>query len=254
MRDSLISAMSRSRGSLRSTWLIAGVACTVLAPSRAANAQEASAKSASAQAVNSPRKVRIEVSLSDRTLWAISDRDTLLAAPVSVSSGEELRFGDQRWRFETPEGRHVIRTKRADPVWTPPDWHYAEAALAHGLNLEALPASGVTLRDGRRVAVHEGNVSVLLRDSVGWIPLPENEHIVFDSTLYIPPIGTRNREVRGELGPYALYLGDGYLLHGTRNQRGVGTATTHGCLRLRDEDITWLFLNVEVGTPVLIRH
>lgn len=202
---------------------------------------------------NEPTALRIEVALARRTLWVIAGTDTLREAPVSVSSGDELRFKDRHWRFETPAGRHVVRTKRVDPVWTPPDWHYAEAALEHGLNLKALPPTGITLPDGRRVAVFDQRVSVRLHDTLEWLPLPEDEHVVFASTLYVPPIGTRNREVRGVLGPYALYLGDGYLLHGTRDQTSVGTAVTHGCVRLRDEDISWLYHNVDVGTPVLIR-
>jgi hypothetical protein len=80
--------------------------------------------------------------------------------------------------------------------------------------------------------------------------LPVDEHIVFDSTLFIPPLATHNRRLLGALGPFALDLGNGFLLHGTPDPRTVGTATTHGCIRLLDADIAWLYENVPVGAIV----
>ena len=82
--------------------------------------------------------------------------------------------------------------------------------------------------------------------------LPDDEHIVFDSTLFVPPFGTMNRRVPGALGEYALNLGNGYLLHGTPYLESLGRAATHGCIRLGDEEIRWLYFNVPKGTPVYI--
>ncbi|MFL5575974.1 MAG: L,D-transpeptidase, partial [Gemmatimonadaceae bacterium] len=39
---------------------------------------------------------------------------------------------------------------------------------------------------------------------------------------------------------------------GTPDEATVGAAVTHGCVRLRDADISWLYDNVPVGTPVYI--
>lgn len=198
--------------------------------------------------------VRIEVSLDDRLLFVLSGADTLRAAPIAIASGRELRFGNRRWKFETPTGPRSVLGKRADPVWRPPDWHYAEAALERGLDLKPLPDTGLALPDGRRVRLRGDRVSVQLERGGAWFPLPDDEHIIFGSTLYIPPFGSRNRQVPGELGAFALDLGDGYLVHGTPDQGTVGSAVTHGCLRLLDDDIAWLFANVPIGTSVLIRQ
>ncbi len=198
-------------------------------------------------------RVRIEVSLDDRTLTVLSGSDTLRTAPIAIASGRELRIGNRSWRFETPLGLRVVKDKRADPLWRPPDWHYAEAALEHGLQLRTLPDTGVPLQGGRRIQLRGDHVSVQLEVGGAWFPLPEDEHLVFGATLYIPPVGSRNRQVRGELGAFALDLGDGYLLHGTPDQTSVGSAVTHGCLRLLDEDIAWLFEHIPVGTQVMIR-
>ncbi len=52
------------------------------------------------------------------------------------------------------------------------------------------------------------------------------------------------------MGLYALYIGRLYAIHGTNANFGIGLRVSHGCVRLRTEDIKWLFDNVPVGTRV----
>lgn len=52
------------------------------------------------------------------------------------------------------------------------------------------------------------------------------------------------------MGLYALYVGRLYAVHGTNANFGIGLRVSHGCVRLRAEDIKWLFENVPVGTRV----
>ena len=108
----------------------------------------------------------------------------------------------------------------------------------------------VRLNATHQLVVRDGQAGLVYDDSGEFLPLPVEEHIVFNDTLYIPPFVTENRRVPGELGAYALDLGDGYLIHGTPDQASIGRAVTHGCIRLGDRDIAWLFRNVPVGTPV----
>jgi len=56
------------------------------------------------------------------------------------------------------------------------------------------------------------------------------------------------------LGSYALKLNvdGGYLLHGTNKKYGVGMKVSHGCIRLRNDDIKTIFHNVSIGTKVKI--
>ncbi len=54
------------------------------------------------------------------------------------------------------------------------------------------------------------------------------------------------------LGDYALYLGGGYLIHGTLYQRLLGRSVTHGCIRLGDEDLAAIFKATPVGARVYI--
>ena len=52
------------------------------------------------------------------------------------------------------------------------------------------------------------------------------------------------------MGLYALYIGRLYAIHGTNANFGIGLRVSHGCVRLRNEDIKFLFEKVPVGTRV----
>jgi hypothetical protein len=195
---------------------------------------------------------RIVISLDDRALWVLRDADTIRTASVGVASGLTLRVAGRQWTFRTPRGKHTVLGSRVAPVWTPPDWAYAETADKYRLALAWLsPGKPVTLRDGRSLTVRGGAVGLLDRNGV-FKALPRDEHIVFDGTLYVPPHGTINRRVKDQLGPYALDLGNSYLLHGGAAGDSSGLAPTHGCIRLSDEDLEWLYRNIEKGTAVYI--
>lgn len=195
--------------------------------------------------------MRIVVSIGARRLWVLSGGDTLLNADVAVGMGRTLSYAGRRWTFATPLGVRVVRAKRSTPYWRPPDWAYAEVAREHGLKLARMRADRpVVLKDGRQLVVRDSLAGLMMPD--GFAPLPVEEHVVFDETLFVPPLGTRNRLIEGELGLYQLDLGEGYLLHGTPYEESIGEATTHGCVRLRGQDIEWLFANVPVGTAVYL--
>lgn len=196
-------------------------------------------------------RVRLVVSMADRTLSLLEGGDTLLQMPVAVASGLSLVYGGRAWRFQTPPGERRVLRKVANPVWTPPDWHYAEAASDHGLRLAPLPPSGTTLSGGRRLEIRRGVVGIIWPGEA-FRGLPTDEHIVFDGRLFIPPIGTLNRRIEGDLGRFALDLGQGYMIHGTLDEGSIGDATTHGCIRVGDDDLAWLYENVPVGTRVVI--
>lgn len=54
------------------------------------------------------------------------------------------------------------------------------------------------------------------------------------------------------LGDYALYLGDGYIIHGTLFQTLLGRRVTHGCIRLGDEDLEYVYRTVPLGSRVFL--
>jgi len=66
------------------------------------------------------------------------------------------------------------------------------------------------------------------------------------------PKNWSDRIDKASLGDYALYLGDGYMIHGTLYQRYLGRNVTHGCIRLGDADLEYTYRNAPVGTLVFL--
>lgn len=196
---------------------------------------------------------RIVVDLFGKRLYVIDRGDTLRSAPVATAMNATLEYGGRVWRFQTPRGVRTVLRKDKNPVWTPPEWHFAEIANEYHLKLAHLRRGRVVkLKDGTKLLTRGDEVGIIRPGTTEFVPMVLDEHIVFDNTLFIPPEGTKNRQIEGELGHYRLDMGDGYLLHGTPYAKSIGAAVTHGCVRLHDEDIEWLYENVPVGTKVYI--
>jgi hypothetical protein len=196
------------------------------------------------------------VSITDRRVWYKRGDSVLFTAPVATGSGKQLvvKGGSQVLRFETPRGRLVVQRRDSAPAWVPPDWHYQEQANKRRLGLTQLVrGKPIPLRDGGQIAV-QGNDVVRVGPDGTSRPLTaaDGREIVADGKIVIPPFGTNQRKYPEVLGSFRLYLGDGYALHGTNNPASVGQAVSHGCVRLRNEDIAELYHRVAVGTPVFI--
>jgi L,D-transpeptidase ErfK/SrfK len=66
------------------------------------------------------------------------------------------------------------------------------------------------------------------------------------------PRNPADRFEYGSLGEYALYFGDGYMIHGTLYERLLGRPASHGCIRLGRDPLRELFRQAPVGTPIYV--
>lgn len=66
------------------------------------------------------------------------------------------------------------------------------------------------------------------------------------------PKNPNDRAEEGVMGDYALGIGNGYFLHGTLYTRLLGRNVTHGCVRIGDADLEYLYKNVPLGTKVYL--
>ena len=90
-----------------------------------------------------------------------------------------------------------------------------------------------------------GNYKIVnLQRNPWWYPPPSKW--AADSEPVPPgpgnPLGTR------WMGISAPYVG----IHGTPDAASIGYSASHGCIRMRIPDAEWLFMRVEIGTPVFI--
>ncbi len=205
-----------------------------------------------AAAANQPY---IVVSMADHRIWYKQGKEVLFEAAVATGSGKELVGGNGgNWRFETPRGRLVVKGKDEDPAWVPPDWHYVEMANKKGLGVVHLDQGGA-IRTGDAVITVQGGEVVKRFNNGQTVSLGtgvEGKEIVANGNIVVPPYGTSARRYLGVMGTRRLELGDGYGIHGTDHPESIGQSVSHGCVRMRNEDIEKLYPMVPIGTPVYI--
>jgi L,D-transpeptidase YbiS len=90
-------------------------------------------------------------------------------------------------------------------------------------------------------------VRTMLKDPVwrkpDWAFVEEGEPI---------PKNPADRLDYGTLGEYALYFGDGFMIHGTLYERLLGRAVSHGCIRVGRDDLRKVWANAKIGTQIFI--
>jgi hypothetical protein len=244
----------------------APVAASVAAP--AAEAPRAlelhtgtAAFAAAVRAVPAVERVRqvLVVSLAARRVWLMEGDSVQFTAPIAVGKGTRKSADATPGEFATPRGRFTVTRRDSLPLWVPPDWHFQEVSAKTGRPLRFLQRNGtIRTRDGSTIYV-AGN-EVMRRRADGSVARmgkgldePGARELVVDGQIIVPPIGTTQRQYPRVLGARRLNLRDGYAFHGTDKPETVGTASSHGCLRMRDADVTALYERVAVGTPVYLQ-
>lgn len=194
----------------------------------------------------------IVVDLRARQLYLVEGEFVRFSAPVAVGMGTPAAATAASGRFATPRGRLTVTKLEENPIWVPPDWHFAEQARKTGRRL-------LHLQRGDSILTHAGEVirargsDVVARHANGAervITAPAGREAVIDGAVLVPPLGTRLRQYPNVLGTHRLVLADGYGIHGTTNPSSIGKAASHGCIRMRNSDVAALFPLVARGTPV----
>jgi hypothetical protein len=179
--------------------------------------------------------------------------DVVVSPDAKPASREAARLLAERRRLET-----ALRRKVPRGPWIIIDQTHNRLRLMRGddLILEApcSAGSGMVLKEGSggRVWVFDtprGRFEVLskLANPVwrkpDWAFVEEGDPI---------PKNPDDRLEYGSLGEYALYFGNGYMIHGTLYERLLGRPVSHGCIRLGREPLREVYREAPVGTPVYI--
>lgn len=73
----------------------------------------------------------------------------------------------------------------------------------------------------------------------------------YDSQV-VPAIKDRIPQ-KGKLGNYALHFrSDGLMIHGTTDETTIGQHVTHGCIRMKANDLQEVYKKCPIGTPIHI--
>ena len=157
--------------------------------------------------------VRIHISIASQTLTLLEDGGRALRCyPVSTSS---LGVGELRGSYCTPRGKHIVR-----------------ARIGGGLPINSV---FVARRPSGEIYTSELAAAFPDRD---WI---------LTRILWLSGCEpARNR--LGAVDTMRRYI----YIHGTPDSAAIGVPGSHGCIRMRNEDIVDLFDRVPAYTPVEI--
>jgi hypothetical protein len=220
------------------------------------NSEDSLTRLVSANPVVAADQPYIVVSIAENQIWYKRGNEVLFNTQVATGSGKTLlgSAGGKQYKFETPRGRLTVQEKEIDPAWVPPDWHFQEQANKRGLGLARMTRGTVIPAGGGAVVAVSGAELVKRYPDGREVPLEASDgrEVVVNGNIIVPPFGTNQRRYKGVLGTRRLVLGDGYGIHGTNAPETIGRSVSHGCVRLRNEDIEKLFDMVAVGTPVYI--
>ncbi len=155
------------------------------------------------------------VRVSEQCLYVYNQQGELIRQfPVSTS---RYGIGSENGSFKTPVGRHVIREKIGDsaPINEVFIGRQARGVLEDLIQQQAeLPEDIITTR-------------------IMWLDGEE------------PGLNKG-----GQVDSYQRYI----YIHGTNEEDKIGTPASHGCIRMRNEDVIELFNMLEIGSTVLIEE
>jgi len=182
-----------------------------------------------------------------------ADADVSVSPAPKPASREAARLVAERERLVAALRRKVPRGS-----WIVIDQTHNRLRLMRGddtvLEAPCSAGSGMVLKEGSggRVWVFDtprGRFEVLSKlekpvwRKPDWAFVEEGEPI---------PKDPGDRLEYGSLGEYALYFGNGYMIHGTLYERLLGRPVSHGCVRLGKEPLREVYRQAPVGTPVYI--
>jgi L,D-transpeptidase YbiS len=169
------------------------------------------------------------------------------------ASREASRLVAERERLQSALRRRVPRGP-----WIVIDQTHNRLRLMRGdealLEAPCSAGSGMVLKEGARGRVWvfdtpRGRFEVLSKaenpvwKKPDWAFVEEGQPI---------PKDPGDRMEYGSLGEYALYFGNGYMIHGTLYERLLGRPVSHGCIRLGRDPLRQVYRTAPLGTPVYI--
>ena len=161
--------------------------------------------------------------------------------------------------------QEVVKMAVAQSAIAPKSALASQVALAESAVAANTTNLVVDLGD-RRVYIYEGKQRLasypLAVGKNGWetptgsfqvIEMQEDPPWLHPITKEVVPPGPENPLGQRWIG----FWTDGQThigFHGTNQEEYIGQAVSHGCLRMRNQDVVALFDQVQEGTPVLVRH
>ena len=157
--------------------------------------------------------MEIQISIDKQELKVVDNKKIVKTYIISSSSYGE---GSEEGSFKTPLGEHFIKKKIGD---------------------------GVELGGRFEGRVFYGEIYPIYKKDEVYV----DDDVVQTRILWLSGLEEGKNKGKG-VDSFERYI----YIHGTPHRDNLGLAKSHGCIRMRDEDIVALFNQVDVGTLVFI--
>lgn len=157
--------------------------------------------------------MKIDIFLDQQLLFLYDDSGQRVASYV-ISSGAK-GAGEQKGSFQTPRGRHVVRAKLG----------------------RDLPRNAVLV--GRRPTGEIYDAALAQAHP--------NRDWILTRILWLSGLEPGVNRL-GQVDTMQRYI----YIHGTPDTEPMGVPASHGCIRMRNDDVADLFDRISPGTPVNI--
>ena len=183
-------------------------------------------------------------------------RSILIAGIAAGACSAAPAWADEEAPFQMPE-EFLPTVVTLDADFPPGEIHVLPDQFRLYWTLMKREAMRFTVGVGRPGLYHAGRYTVgAKREWPSW--KPTHEMIDRDPEAYAKYADGMPGGPDNPLGARALYLFDEagrdtmLRIHGTNNPRTIGTAVSNGCARLTNDDISFWYTAVEIGTPVFL--
>jgi lipoprotein-anchoring transpeptidase ErfK/SrfK len=172
----------------------------------------------------------------------------------------DAQFPTNQPSLQTPANTANADQKGIAPKTKPNETNAALAAIDHKISPAPKRQIIISIADRQLAVIDHGQVLKTYPIAVGarGTPSPNGDFVIINHAkdpiyrggdMEIPP-GKDN-----PLGSRWMGLNlKGYGIHGTNVQSSVGKAVSHGCFRMRKQDVEELYTLMQVGDTVMVRR
>ena len=148
---------------------------------------------------------------------------------------KKIKISIQDQSLKVMEGRRILRS-------------YPISSSRYGLGSEegSMKTPLGEFKIGQKIG-HDMPSGTIFKSRVALTPddpLPETDDWVTSRILWLDGLEEHNANTHDRF----VYI------HGTKHEDRIGTPDSHGCIRMRNEDVIDLFQLVDEGTTVVIRE
>lgn len=183
---------------------------------------------------------------------AVQQQPLVLAQDSQVAASQPA--------IQLPANPATIEPKPAAPKAQPIQSTAAPAAIAHSSSPAQKRQIIISIADRQLAVIDHGQVLKTYPIAVGahGTPSPDGDFLIINHAKD-PVYRHGDKEIApGKDNPLGTrWMGlslKGYGIHGTNVQSSVGKAISHGCFRMRKQDVEELYALVQVGDTVMVRR